>query len=60
MLVKTPGQFVCISTRIEFLSNQAKNEQNKWKTKMFMFATWNQSLEFIKPSLNSQIQFSEV
>jgi hypothetical protein len=45
---------------LSFLSNQALNEQNKWKTKIFMFATWNQSLEFIKPSLNSPIQFSEV
>jgi hypothetical protein len=53
MLVKPPGQFVCIFTRIEVLSNQVLNEQNKWKTKIFLFATWNQSLEFIKPSLDS-------
>jgi hypothetical protein len=60
MLVKRPGQFVCIFTIIEFLSNQALNEQNKWKTEIFMFTTWNQRLEFIKQSLDSPIQFSEV
>jgi hypothetical protein len=28
MLVKPPGQFVCIFTRIKFLSNQALNKWN--------------------------------
>jgi hypothetical protein len=53
MLVKPPGQFVCIFTTIEVLSNQALNEQNKWKIEIFLFATWNQSLGFIKSSLDS-------
>jgi hypothetical protein len=39
MLVKPRGQFVPIFTRINFLRNQALNEQNKWKTEIFMFAT---------------------
>jgi hypothetical protein len=39
MLVKPHGRFVHIFTRINFLSNQALNEWNKWKTEIFMFAT---------------------
>jgi hypothetical protein len=53
MLVKPHVQFVHRFTRNKFLSNQALNEQHKGKTEIFMFATWNQSLEFIKPSLDS-------
>jgi hypothetical protein len=53
MLVQPPGQFVCIFTIIEVLSNQALNEQNKWKTEIFLFATWNQSSGFIKSSMDS-------
>jgi hypothetical protein len=38
-LVKSQGHFVHIFTRINFLSNQALNEWNKWKTEIFLFAT---------------------
>jgi hypothetical protein len=64
-------KFICWPNALQFSSvalqclvvsaiNQALDGQNKWKTKIFMFATWRQSLEFIKPSLNSPVQFSEV
>jgi hypothetical protein len=38
MLVKFPCQLVYIFARIDFLSNQALNEQNKEKTDITPFA----------------------
>jgi hypothetical protein len=38
MLVKFPAQFVYTFARIDFLNNQALNEQNKGKTDISPFA----------------------